>query len=317
MLPFYLLHLVLFAAMLATDTRVAAQTPSTLTETVAGNTDLSTLQSYLTAASLDLNTVVAGVTAATLFAPTNAAFTDLQEEFAVSGSGLEFVLQRLLLPQWQPHNRCFLASHLVGASVPSIALAPGTILDSLQGTQIAVTATSPSVVLNDRSTVLDTDIRAGSSLIHTLALPLVPDCIGKNVLQQLEEAGEDFSIFRRLIDLSGLRPILEGAGPITLFVPADDVFAAQGINVTVLEEPENRASLTVLIGYHIGEALYSLLPSADVINIRTQPGFSLLAELDAQNTYYSVTDLRTVANFTLDNLAVNNDILVSNGLAHV
>ena len=299
--------------MTTTTTTIHAQ--SMLNETVSADPMLTALVSYVQVSGLDLNALPLpeGTTTVTLLAPTNTAFMDLQQVVVMSANPM--LLDRILVDpsQWYRHAQCLVLTHVLAGRVASTDLTQGRILQpiSTEEFNITVTTTTPMVTLNDLSPVLQADIAAGTDLMHTIGYPLVPRCISQNIIESASST--QFGIFLRLLDLTGLSNLLMSPGPFTVFAPPDEVFTTLNINLAVLEAPENRQGLTLLLSQHVvSSGMVFLDPTRDgqEINLRTLAGFSLLAERNGTSSY-EVTDYTSIVNIQDENN------IQSNGVVHV
>lgn len=85
----------------------------------------------------------------------------------------------------------------------------------------------------------------------------------------------------RLVQAAQLAPVLGGPGPLTVFAPADDAFGrlAPGTVETLLK-PENIASLTALLKYHVVAGAVTM--EALKARIATGGGRATLTTLNGQ-----------------------------------
>ncbi len=147
-----------------TTTTAAAPMTDTASETIAavagGNADLSTLVAALTAA--DLVTTLEGAGPYTVFAPTDAAFSDIQ-------STVDTLLE--------PGNKTDLANVLTYHVVPGIYTAAdlkdGQKLKTVEGQDLTVTVKDGVVKVND-ATVEMADVSASNGVVHVINKVLVP-----------------------------------------------------------------------------------------------------------------------------------------------
>lgn len=136
---------------------------NTIVDLAAATDDLSTLAFLLRQGGF--LEALSGPGPFTVFAPTNAAFANLP------GSGWIASNPSLLQPT--------LLYHVIGdATILSTQLAVDATAETLEGRSIKVTSMSPSVVINDRATVITADIQASNGVIHIVDTVLIP----KNVV---------------------------------------------------------------------------------------------------------------------------------------
>jgi uncharacterized surface protein with fasciclin (FAS1) repeats len=146
-------------------------------------------------------------------------------------------------------------------------------------------------------------------ILAVLAMVLCPGgAFAKNILQAAEEAGA-FSIFLKAVKTAGMKDVLSGAGPYTVFAPTDDAFTklpkTMFNGLLYGDTPESKEKLRALLYNHI---LNGTVTARDITGRRreavTLPGGILL--LDGTH------------GFTVDNAKVTkSDIMADNGVLHV
>ena len=151
----------------SSDTETTASTTATTTmsdETIAavasGNADLSTLVAALTAA--DLVTTLEGTGPYTVFAPTDAAFSDIQS-----------TVDTLLEPGNKTDLQQVLTYHVVPGTYTAADLTDGQKLKTVEGQDLTVSIKDGVVKVND-ATVEATDITASNGVVHVINKVLVP-----------------------------------------------------------------------------------------------------------------------------------------------
>ncbi|MDP4604289.1 MAG: fasciclin domain-containing protein [Solirubrobacteraceae bacterium] len=145
-------------------TASTAATTMTSDETIAavasGNADLSTLVAALTAA--DLVTTLEGTGPYTVFAPTDAAFADIQS-----------TVDTLLEPDNKTDLQQVLTYHVVPGTYTAADLKDGQKLKTVEGQDLTVSIKDGVVKVND-ATVEATDITASNGVVHVINKVLVP-----------------------------------------------------------------------------------------------------------------------------------------------
>ena len=152
----------------SSDTETTASTTATTTamtdETIAavatGTKDLSTLVAALTAA--DLVTTLEGTGPYTVFAPTDAAFSDIQS-----------TVDTLLEPGNKTDLQQVLTYHVVPGTYTAADLTDGQKLKTVEGQDLTVSIKDGVVKVND-ATVEATDITASNGVVHVINKVLVP-----------------------------------------------------------------------------------------------------------------------------------------------
>ena len=148
----------------STTTTTTATTMATSSETIAavasGNADLSTLVAALKAG--DLVTTLEGTGPYTVFAPTNAAFSDIQS-----------TVDTLLEPGNKTDLQQVLTYHVVPGTYTAANLKDGQKLKTVEGQDLTVSIKNGVVKVND-ATVEKTDITASNGVVHEINKVLVP-----------------------------------------------------------------------------------------------------------------------------------------------
>ena len=151
------------SSMQSTSTTTAT-TMATANETIAaiatGNKDLSTLVAALKAG--DLVTTLEGKGPYTVFAPTNAAFADIQS-----------TVDTLLMPGNKTDLQQVLTYHVVPGIYTAANLKDGQMLKTVEGQDLTVSVKNGVVKVND-ATVEATDITASNGVVHVINKVLVP-----------------------------------------------------------------------------------------------------------------------------------------------
>lgn len=141
-----------------------ATTMDTSNETIAaiatGNKDLSTLVAALKAG--DLVTTLEGKGPYTVFAPTNAAFADIQT-----------TVDTLLMPGNKKDLQQVLTYHVVPGIYTAANLKDGQMLKTVEGQDLTVSVMNGVVKVNG-ATVEMSDITASNGVVHVINKVLVP-----------------------------------------------------------------------------------------------------------------------------------------------
>lgn len=182
----------------------------TLAEILASESNYSTLASLVTD---DLLTALE-TEELTVFAPTNAAFSD------IPSSVLESLTEEQVIT--------ILTYHLAEGTIPSSGAPAQGDLVTLQGERLLIRASGGSVTLNSGSDVVQADIQASNGVIHGIDQVLLPSAIRKaldqkNIIDIAEEAGS-FETLLSAVEATGLTTTLQFLSPFTVFAPDDDAF---------------------------------------------------------------------------------------------
>jgi len=93
--------------------------------------------------------------------------------------------------------------------------------------------------------------------VATLVL-LPGSAFAANVLQAMDQAGA-FSMFLKAVKIAGLKDMLSGEGPYTVFAPTDDAFTKlpKGMMKTMFdtENPDTKMKLKSLVDNHVLEGI--------------------------------------------------------------
>ncbi|MCO5107085.1 MAG: fasciclin domain-containing protein [Burkholderiaceae bacterium] len=248
----------------------------------------------------------------TVFAPTDAAFQALASKLgfpdaaamvaALDGPTLAKILQYHVLPSKQ------LAADLVagGASQPTLYSFEGAAtklsLDTSSGVKLTDAALTSAAVTTP-------DLPASNGVIHVVDKVLVPP--GVLTIVQMAQLNPSFSVLVDAVVTANLAATLGGAGPLTVFAPTDDAFAAAltELGVTrdqLLADP----ALPDILKYHV---VAGDVRAADVVAlpkpaaVATVQGDSFTVGADLGITDGRARVARLLA----------TDVVASNGVIHV
>jgi len=152
----------------------------------------------------------------TVFAPTDDAFAALPE------GALEGLLADTSA------LRDVLLHHVAAGELGSADVVGRTAVTMLDG-QDADIVVNGSMVTIDGANISVTDIAASNGVIHVIDAVMLPPVEEPpppgNIAEVATEAG-NFTTLLAAVDAAGLTDALTGPGPITVFAPTDDAFAA-------------------------------------------------------------------------------------------
>ena len=249
----------------------------------------------------DLVNTLKGPGPFTVFAPTDAAFAALLAELGVT--------KEALLAN-KPLLTAVLTYHVLPGNVERAGVPLGKAVTTVQGGIFKVDATGGALVITDgrnrTSTIRATDIAASNGVVHVIDRVLLP--ADKNIVQTAQ-ALPQFSILVEAVVAANLAGALSGAGPLTVFAPTNDAFAAllSELGVTKTALLANTALLTRVLTYHVvpGRVLKADVPVGTAITSLQGATFTIDASL-------AITDQRgRKSNITA------TDVLTSNGVIHV
>jgi uncharacterized surface protein with fasciclin (FAS1) repeats len=136
---------------------------------------------------------------------------------------------------------------------------------------------------------------AGMNMEKTLEVGGVPMYPSKNIIENAVNSN-DHTTLVAAVKAAGLVDTLSGPGPFTVFAPTNEAFAALPAGtVDTLRKPENKATLTKVLTYHVVAGKVS---AADVLAlikkghgkavVKTVEGDSLTFSKDAKGV--AITD---------------------------
>jgi uncharacterized surface protein with fasciclin (FAS1) repeats len=286
------------------ETEFAAQRSASgdIVDTAIDN-DFSTLVAAVQAAGLE--DALRGDGPFTVFAPTNEAFAALPPE----------LLDALLQPENKEKLQQILTYHVIaGAAVQSGDLRFYQKVESFEGSELTIFRYR-SLVLVDGVRVVLADVPATNGVIHVINKVLIPAGftledpeVEEPTADIVDTAiGAGFDTLVAAVQAAQLEDALRADGPLTVFAPTEDAFAAlpEG-TVSFLLQPENIGLLQELLTYHVlaGEVRSTDLRSFQVPKML--------------NGAYAIVRKTSTGNVTINFSRVETpDVLATNGVIHV
>lgn len=242
----------------------------------------------------------------TVFAPTDDAFA------ALPAGTIE-----TLLADPEGALTQILLYHVVAGKVMSTDLSDGMMADTVQGSPITVSIADGVVKINDAQVTV-ADIEASNGVIHVIDAVILPpsdeaeaapaeaaaeETVG-NIVEVAAAAG-GFSTLLTAATEAGLVDALTGEGPLTVFAPTDEAFAAlpAGTLESLLADPQG--ALTQILLYHVVSGKVMSGDLSDGMTAETLQGAPITI---------SIADDVVKIN---DAVVVVADIETSNGVIHV
>ncbi|WP_326494832.1 fasciclin domain-containing protein [Roseateles hydrophilus] len=271
----------------------------TLVQQLQAMPQFSTLVEAVVAA--DLQDALSGAGPLTVFAPTNTAFAALLTELG---------LTKAQLLADKPLLTAVLQYHVLGSQVTSAAVPLGQAVSPLAGGIFKVDAQGSGLVVTDgrnrQASVGFVDLRVKNGVIHALDKVLLP---ANRDIVQTAQALPQFSILVEAVVAANLQGALSGTGPLTVFAPTNDAFAAllTELGVSKADLLANTALLTQVLTYHVvpGRVLKAGVPLNTAITTLQGESFTV-------NSSLAITDQRN----RRAGIAAT-DVLTSNGVIHV
>jgi len=224
----------------------------------------------------------------TVFAPTDDAFAALPE------GTVESLLADI------PALTDILLYHVVDGKVMAADVVELSNAMTLQGQYVDI-KTEDGKVMIDGAEVIITDIEASNGVIHVIDAVILPE--SRDIVDIAVEDGR-FTTLVAAVQAAGLADALKGEGPLTVFAPTDDAFAAlpEGTVEALLADIP---ALTDILLYHVAEGK---VMASDVVEL------SNAMTLQGQYADISVEDGKVM----IDNAQVIiTDIEAANGVIHV
>lgn len=294
-----------------------------IVQTAAANDDLSSLVSALTVADQNANSDLIGALSGdgpfTVFAPTNAAFSNLLSQLDNFNSLNDFDTdeERALLGT-------ILQYHVIsGTAAMSSDLSDGQAIMTLQGEDITINiggGVSVSDASDADANVTTANVEATNGVIHIIDKVLLPqviiDAINQGTLVDVVVNTDSLSILEDVVVKVGLVETLNSDGPFTVFAPTNDAFVALldalGDDYNSLDDFDTDEEIDLLRNIVLYHVLAANVLSTDLSETSVETAFTgnSLDIIPSGGTYVIGDASDVNANIT----AV--DITASNGVAH-
>jgi uncharacterized surface protein with fasciclin (FAS1) repeats len=226
----------------------------------------------------------------TVFAPTDDAFA------ALPAGTLDVLLNDV------PALSNILLYHVVEGKVMAADVVELNSAMTLQGQYVDIDVTMDGKVMIDNAEVIITDIETSNGVIHVIDAVIQPET--RDIVGVAVDDGR-FTTLVTALQTAGLVEALQAEGPLTVFAPTDDAFAAleDGVLDSLLG---NIPQLTDILLYHVVEGK---VMAADVIEL------SSATTLLEQDISISIMDGKVMLNETTQ--VIITDLETSNGVIHV
>ena len=247
----------------------------TITDLVVENEGLSILEDLVTTAEL-ADALSNPDETYTVFAPNDEAFT------ALLASVEEPVATWLETPELIAN---VLLHHVVGTVEDSDAVVAAESLTTLAGTSIPVEQDGEALTVGGAPLSDTLDIEASNGIVHVLDGVMVPPTI-----LELASGTEDVSALVEAVTTLNNEEIngLLASGPITVFAPVNEAFAALGDNGPTGEDLAN------ILRYHAVDGQFLTTEATETIE--TVQGDSLTVNVDDEGNVTVVDGTDTPAN---------------------
>ena len=257
---------------------------------------LSTLVTAIETAGL--SSTLKGPGPYTVFAPTNAAFDELEDGVLDALLANPDILEQILL------------YHVVSGKVMSSELSSGPVNTLLSGNTIDVDVSGGNVMLNSLASVIGADVEATNGVVHLIDKVLIPASIElpKNNIVEIASSTPSLStLVEALTKFPDLVNALSTDGTYTVFAPDNDAFAAllTAIGQTSLDDvPES--VLRVILEYHV-------ISTAAIMSTDLSDGQTADA-LSGEEISVAINEGGV---FISDAKVLTPDVEASNGVVHI
>lgn len=240
----------------------------------------------------------------TVFAPTDAAFTDLATSLgfanaadmvdALPAATLKDILLFHVLPGNKPASELSATPQSAQATLYSFEGQPAALAVNSQG---GVTITDAALT---SAAVTAADVAASNGVIHAIDKVLIPPGV-LNIVQMAQVNPQLSSLVSAVVS-ADLQGALSGSGPFTVFAPTNAAFAAAPSGLTTQQ-------LTTVLTYHAlpSQVLASQIPFGAPVNTLANQTIVINA-----GTPPTITDT-TAAPASIS----ATDVRASNGVIHV
>ena len=230
----------------------------------------------------------------TVFAPVNAAFTELLSTLGVTLSDLS---AETLTP--------ILLYHVLGTAVPSSQVAAGYVptLSTAFGKSVSLQlSTAAGVKLNNNANVVAVDVVATNGIIHAIDKVVLPPTVVDLALQN-----SVFSLLFEAVVKADLVGALSANGPFTVFAPTNDAFNALFATLGV-------SGISALTKEQLTPILL-----AHVVSGNVQSGDLTSGSVPTLNSAKSLNVAVSSSGVTIDGTinVVKADVQGKNGVVHV
>ncbi|MEM6964832.1 MAG: fasciclin domain-containing protein [Bacteroidota bacterium] len=254
---------------------------STVVDVIVNSPNHNTLETAVLASQLD--TVLTGAGPFTVFAPTDAAFMNMDQD-----------LLNALLADPSDSLAKALFYHVAAGEILSPTLMDGQTATTALGQGIQVTVDMNGVFINNAQVTV-ADIRTYNGVVHVLDAVILPPAL--NVAEVIINSPVHTTL-ETAVGLAGLVDVLDDEGPFTVFAPTDDAFMNMDQNLlnALLADPTD--SLAKALLYHVaaGEILSPTLMDGQSATTALGQGVTVTVDMNGvfiNNAQVSIADIRT------------------------
>ena len=177
----------------------------------------------------------------TVFAPTDAAF---------EAAGVD--LSTYTTDEDNQSLASILTYHVVAGSVLAADVTDGMTAETVNGANLSFAVADGVVTINGVAKVTTADVGASNGVIHVIDAVLLPPAPEPTL--DIPATAQSTGVHTALVaalSQAGLVETLQGDGPFTVFAPTDAAFEAAGIDLASFDTPEENATLSDILLYHV------------------------------------------------------------------
>ena len=270
----------------------------------------------------NLTTLVAAVKAADLVATLQSAgpFTVFGPDNGAFGKLPAGTVETLVKPENKATLTNILTYHVVSGKYLSTDLKDGQILKSVQGQDLKVTKSGNNVMINNAK-ISTADVLQSNGVAHVIDTVLLPEAETTNVGGAAMMRNKDIvsnvvnapnlTTLVAAVKAADLVATLQSAGPFTVFGPDNGAFGKLPAGtVETLVKPENKATLTNILTYHVVSGKYSVGDLKDGQMLTTVQGEKITIKKSSDKVM--IMDAKGGTS-----TIITSDVYQSNGVAHV
>ena len=251
----------------AVPTMVPEPVMMDIVDTAAGTGSFTTLLAAAEAAGLV--DALKGDGPLTVFAPTDDAFAALPAGTVEALLADPEALAAILL------------YHVVPGKVMAADVTDGLVAETLNGATVRF-STMGGVMINGAN-VIAADVEASNGVIHVIdavILPPAPEAALMDIVDTAAGAGS-FTTLLAAAEAAGLVDALKGDGPLTVFAPTDDAFAAAlaALGLTAEALLADTETLTSILLYHVAAGKVMAADLSEGMMVETLNGASATISL--------------------------------------
>lgn len=217
----------------------------------------------------------------TVFGPDDNAFANAPIE----------VLDRLLDPSWSYHLRELLRYHLVDGTLKAEALTELNMLATFSDFNLTITSDRSSLQVNEANVIFP-DLATYNGVVHGIDAVLFPPSLLVTILEQIAANPELTEFLGALKRSQNLTALLEGSGPLTLFIPTNAAFEL--MTADVLSSRLDDEEMEMILQYHIVEANVFLNQLSNGTMIETMNGQNITVTASADEDEHMINSAQVL-----------------------